>query len=113
MSIFGERLKLLRIERKMTQAQLGSIFDVAQQTIGKWEKGVGASPDPETIVKIAEFFSVTTDYLLGRNDKVIDNVFAKNEPTTAAAHTSTPMTPELEIRIQELIKEAFEKYGKR
>jgi hypothetical protein len=44
--------------------------------------------------------------------------FASNEdketltPKTVAAHTNVPMTPEMEARIQELIKEAFEKYGK-
>lgn len=51
-------------------------------------------------ITLAEFFS-TNDY---------QQIVA---PKTVAAHTDGSMTPELEARIQELIKEAFEKYGKK
>jgi transcriptional regulator with XRE-family HTH domain len=112
MATFSERLRSLRLKRNITQAQLGTAFDVAQQTIGKWEKGLGASPDPETIVRLADYFSVSTDYLLGRTEYAeVSNTPVK--PKTVAAHTDEPMTPEMEARIQELIQEAFDKYGKK
>jgi len=65
--MLSERLKRLRKENKLTQAELASRFGVTQQTIAKWEAG-RALPEPETIARIAGFFGVTTDHLLGLTD---------------------------------------------
>ncbi len=61
---FGNHIKELREERKMSQAQAGRIFHVTGQTFSRWETGV-MEPDFDTLKKIAEYFGVTTDYLLG------------------------------------------------
>ena len=65
--MLSEKLKRLRKENKLTQAELASRFGVTQQTIAKWEAG-RALPEPETIARIAGFFGVTTDHLLDLTD---------------------------------------------
>ena len=59
-------LKLLRTNRKMSQRELADIIGVSQQTIGSWEVG-RTSPDPDMINKLAQYFNVPTDYLLGND----------------------------------------------
>lgn len=63
---FGYRLKTLRTSKKMTQTELGDILNVTKSSISGYENGT-RFPDQESLVKIAEYFNVTTDYLLGKN----------------------------------------------
>ncbi len=63
----GDRLKLLREEKNMTQLELGKVFSISHATINRYENSQ-RQPDTELISKLSEFFNVTTDYLLGRND---------------------------------------------
>ena len=63
----GTRLKELRERKDMTQAQLAEALGVSQQAVGKWERET-ASPNDETLKKIAALFFTTTDYLLGYDD---------------------------------------------
>lgn len=65
--MIGSYIKLLRIKKGLSQAQLGKLLSVTQQAVGKWEKDL-AEPDTQTIQKMCELFNVTTDYLLGRTD---------------------------------------------
>jgi repressor LexA len=65
--MLSQKLKQLRKENKLTQAELASRFGVTQQAIAKWEAG-RAMPEPEMIVRIARFFGVTTDHLLDLTD---------------------------------------------
>lgn len=63
----SERLKELRKNEKITQAQLSRQLGVAQSNISDWENDV-ARPEYENLVKLAQIFDVTTDYLLGLSD---------------------------------------------
>lgn len=63
----GSRLKSLREGKSLTQAQLSEILHVSQQAVGKWERET-ASPNDEMLKKIAAYFNVTIDYLLGYDD---------------------------------------------
>jgi len=65
--MFGQRLKELREEKKMTQEDIGKIINKSQQTVDHYEKG-RSSPDIENIKKLSNFFNVSTDYLLGKNN---------------------------------------------
>lgn len=67
MKIFRERLKKLRISKGLNQNELAQILNVAKQTVSNWENG-NRMPDSEMLVKIADFFDVSVDYLLGRTD---------------------------------------------
>ncbi|MGN0618458.1 MAG: helix-turn-helix transcriptional regulator [Candidatus Coproplasma sp.] len=67
MILFKERLKELRVERKLSQADLAKELNVSQRSISSWETGF-RQPDFETLERIAKFFDVTADYLLGLGD---------------------------------------------
>lgn len=63
-SMFAERLKKLRHEKDLTQAQLAAELNVAGGTIAMWETGK-REPNFAITMQIADFFSTSTDYLLG------------------------------------------------
>lgn len=60
-----ERLRQLREEKEWTQEQLGEILNVSGATVNRYEKGL-RNPAPETLIKLAEIFNISLDYLLGR-----------------------------------------------
>ncbi|MDI0267804.1 helix-turn-helix transcriptional regulator [Clostridioides difficile] len=62
--MFGERLKELRIKFGLKQYELAEILNVSQSTIGMYENDQ-RTPPAESIIKLAQYFGVTTDYLLG------------------------------------------------
>lgn len=64
---FGERLTELRNERKLSQKYVSDSIEVAQPTYALYEADK-REPGFETLKKIALFFDVTTDYLLGLDD---------------------------------------------
>ena len=70
--MFPQRLKEERNKRGLSQMEFSKIIGVSQQTIGSWETG-RTSPDYESLNKIADFFDVSTDYLLGRPELVYHN----------------------------------------
>lgn len=72
---FGEKLFQLRTERGIYQKQLAEFLGVSIGTISNYENGVHY-PDLETLCKFAEYFQVTTDYLLDLtgNDMAIDKL---------------------------------------
>lgn len=64
MPVFAQRLKELRKQNGLSQASLAQQLGMTQQAVGKWERGT-ATPDPQTIAKLAEIFNVPSDVLLG------------------------------------------------
>ena len=60
----GKTIKELRKEKGLTQTALAGVLCTTQDSISLWERGKSL-PDIPTLIKIAEFFDVTTDYLLG------------------------------------------------
>lgn len=64
---FGERLKLLRLEKDLTQIELGKRFNLGKTAISLYENNE-RFPDKETLDKMADFFDCSIDYLLGRTD---------------------------------------------
>ncbi|MFZ2588128.1 helix-turn-helix domain-containing protein [Paucilactobacillus nenjiangensis] len=64
---FGIRLKELRNSKHMSQEELGKFLNVGKSSISSYENGT-REPSKESIVKIAEIFGVTTDYLLGNSN---------------------------------------------
>ncbi|WP_250673513.1 helix-turn-helix transcriptional regulator [Paraclostridium ghonii] len=65
--MFSERLKKLRCDNDMKQADLAKILGVSASTIGMYEQG-RRTPDLEVLNKIATHFQVSVDYLLGRTN---------------------------------------------
>lgn len=59
-------LKRLREEKEMTQAELGKALEISPSAIGMYEQG-RRTPDIPTLKKIASYFNVSLDYLLGNS----------------------------------------------
>ena len=66
-SPFAERLKLLYFNSGETQEQAANRFGVSRQGFGNWLNG-RTQPDYDALCKLAEYYNVSTDYLLGRTD---------------------------------------------
>ncbi|MCP4486895.1 MAG: helix-turn-helix transcriptional regulator [Gammaproteobacteria bacterium] len=67
MSLFAERLRLLRQARNITQARLAELLEVSPRVYNRWKKG-GNVPHFDTIVKIADILQVALDELAGRQE---------------------------------------------
>jgi len=91
---FKDRLKLLRKEKGLTQKELAKIFNSTDVAINRYEKGLrelklgysmlsklesGEQNNPSllSIITLAQFFDVSTDYLLGLSDERKPNVIEK------------------------------------
>lgn len=70
---FVERLKTLRKQVKLTQAQIAEKLNISQQAYASWERGV-KKPTQENLVKIAQVLDVTVDYLVGNSDNTEDEL---------------------------------------
>ena len=86
----GERLKELRKDRGLSQKQLAEILGISENSISLYERNIN-TPDDDMKVKIANYFNVSMDYLLGvvptplpleRTGTVF--IFAENMPANAA-----------------------------
>ena len=61
--MFGDMIKNLRQSCSLNQVQLADSLNVSKQTVSNWENN-NILPSIEMLVKISQFFSVSTDYLL-------------------------------------------------
>lgn len=66
--LFAQNLKTLRKAHGLTQIAFAQQFHIANGTIAMWETGK-REPDFATTMRIADFFGVSVDYLLGRDEK--------------------------------------------
>ena len=67
LKVIGKRIHELRIERGYSQAKLGNLLAVSQDTISLWETSKSI-PTAEAIIIMAKIFETTCDYLLGVSD---------------------------------------------
>ena len=65
---FAERLRELRREKGVTQLEMANFMGVKHRSYQNYEGG-DRRPDYEGLVALANYFGVTTDYLLGRSDQ--------------------------------------------
>lgn len=64
---FGEHLKSIRLSKKLTQKQLAEAIGSSERGIQNYELGIN-KPKYEIIIALADYFDISTDYLLGRSD---------------------------------------------
>lgn len=62
------QLKQLRASKKMLQKDVAALLGIDRTTYAKYESGA-SEPNYETLLKLAEIFGVSTDYILGRDEK--------------------------------------------
>lgn len=89
------RIAQLRKEFNLNQKDLSKLLGVAQNTISQWENG-NRDPDTNSLIALASFFHVTTDYLLG--------IDAKNGPATQSGSEPANNFTEEDIQLLEALK---------
>lgn len=70
--MFSKILKSLRLEKGITQDELGKVLHLSQRAISHYESGQ-RFPDEKVLNLIADYFNVSVDYLLGRTN--IKNIY--------------------------------------
>ena len=104
-NILGRRLASLRKARKIRQVDVAQYLNVSRQAISKYELGT-REPDLATLLKLAEYYGVSMDFLLGRKDEdqsstldevtiqrflssleVAENIMARNVKSDAGTNT--------------------------
>lgn len=97
---FSQRLKYLRNEYKITQRELAKHLGVGRPTIAGYETK-GLQPSYETLGKIADYFKVSTDYLLGRVDeKHLDKEYLDDNEFKDIGMLTTESKRDLKVYIE-------------
>ena len=104
--MFADRLKALRKESGLTQVQFAAEMSVASGTVAMWETKK-REPNFEALIKIADYFGVTLDYLLGRTDHPTGHVIQNEKLPTKLADSGveavtklgTPALTEQEVEV--------------
>ena len=65
--MYGQRIKELRLEKGLTQAELANALNTSQRNVSKYETEY-LDLSTENIIKLCKFFGVSADYLLGLED---------------------------------------------
>lgn len=101
---FGNIIKKLRLDKKMTQEQLAEVLSISPQAISRWETNI-ALPDISLLPILANYFDVTTDYLLevdiSKREQEIDNWLNKARAYTSKGYWSNGI---------DVLREAIKKY---
>lgn len=108
----GERLKSLRESEGLTQQELADRLQITRSALSLYETNK-REPDNETIRKFADFFEVTTDYLLGRVDEPCRT---RNLPPTISSLTVEgydTLPPEAKKEVEEYIQYLIHKHSKK
>ena len=78
--LLGERLSQLRKEAQIMAEELGICIGVKKRMVFLYEKNT-AKPSLDVLVKIADYFGVSVDYLIGRSDDPRSEEFSQNRRT--------------------------------
>lgn len=113
--MFGENIQQLRKERKMTQAQLAEYLGLSCAAIYKYERNL-AEPDIESMIKIADLFECSIDYLVGRTEWKSPTSLEVEQDRRAARKAienttllQSTQTDSISEAIQQLIRTEIEK----
>ena len=103
-----KRLKKLRKEGKLTQKDIATFLNISQPAYQQFESGK-KKMNLETMEKLADFFNVSTDYLLGKTDiPDLDlEVDIDNAIDNSVAYDGTPITDNDREIIKDFLKEYF------
>ena len=66
--MLGDKIREIRLAKKISQVELAKILDVTKQSVSNWENE-NIQPSIEMLSKIADAFNVSTDFLLSRDDR--------------------------------------------
>ena len=89
--MLSTKIKELRLGHGLNQVELGKKLSVTKQTISNWEND-NIQPSIDMLIKIADYFSVSTDYLLERD----------NKPSLCVDGLTTEQISHIELLIKDL-----------
>ena len=104
-----ENLKVLRKQHNLSQQKLADILHISQQSVYKYENDI-TSPDLETLIKMADFFNTSVDYIIGHTEishkiePVTDSMLNQDELLLLSSYRQLSPTQ------QKLIREIAESY---
>ena len=102
MASFGERIKDLRNRKGMTQRQMAAHFGITERNYQRYE--ASDSPSNDTLIKFADFFEVSTDYLLGR-------IGEGKQPKQKPDDSADKLTDDKSQRLQVIFDEPLQSYA--
>ena len=82
----AERVKYLREQKGMIQADLAKQLGITRSSVNAWEMGISV-PSTQYIVEIANLFKVSTDYILGVDDSASINIAGLTERDIQIVHS--------------------------
>ena len=100
------KIRELRIEKSLTQAQLAQLLGVNQTAVGKYEREE-LEPNIETLIKLSHIFEVSVDYIIGNTDDfgnitVNANTLRREEESIIRIYRSLPA--ELQRRVEAYVQ---------
>ena len=106
------RLKELRTHSNLSQQKMADVLGISRSAVAMWETG-GSEPDNKTLEKIADYFNVSIDYLLGRDDTPRPRTEKKGVkiPVLGRVAAGIPITAVEEVLDYEEIEESLAKTG--
>ena len=94
--MLGDKIKLYRENKKMTQNELADILEVSSGTVSKYESGI-LEPSIESIKRLSELFGISIDELLKDENKKISNtnesIHKKRDKKETELHTQPKQQP--------------------
>ncbi|EHM3060092.1 helix-turn-helix domain-containing protein [Enterococcus faecalis] len=104
MTLF-ERISYLAKKQGLSVFDLAEKLNLSRNSIYSWKK---SSPKAETLEKVAEYFDVTTDYLLGRTENPNSDSLEEDEITTFFRVNTEDLTESEKDQLREELKEYLE-----
>ncbi|HGW2851949.1 TPA: helix-turn-helix domain-containing protein [Enterococcus faecalis] len=104
MTLF-ERISYLAKKQGLSVFDLAEKLNLSRNSIYSWKK---SSPKAETLEKVAEYFDVTTDYLLGRTENPNSDSLEEGEITTFFRVNTEDLTESEKDQLREELKEYLE-----
>lgn len=116
--MFAQRLKELRKEKGLTQVQVAQRFNISNGAVAMWETGK-REPDFATMNRLADFFNVSVDYLIGNtnepwfyldNDRILQEINSYEDGSTRESYLTARDKHDI-ARDLERIMEALDTVG--
>lgn len=76
--MFGDQIKNLRLSKCLNQVEMAKILGVTKQSVSNWENE-NIMPSVDMLIKLSQFFNVSTDYLLGLTENHALNIEGLSE----------------------------------
>ena len=107
--MFAERLKSLRKEQNLTQQKIAEKLNISRGSYAQWE-AQRTQPSSKSLETLADFFNVSTDYLLGNTDNKNSTKFEddlEESLNTARAFSGKPISEHDREVMREILTEMF------